>query len=92
MMDTLLQSRSFQALLKVTALLLLLTLAMAWVTEHPAVAGRWLGVLALGLAWAKCVLVADHFMELRHAPVLPRLVVLGWATLVCGGLVMSLFA
>ncbi|WP_296660204.1 cytochrome C oxidase subunit IV family protein [Paraburkholderia sp.] len=90
MMDTPIQSRTFHTLLKVTGVLLLLTVAMAWLTAHPAVAGRWLGVGALALAWGKCVLVADHFMELRHAPMLPRLVVLGWATLVCGGLALSL--
>lgn len=44
--------------------------------------GLWLGVLLL--AALKAWLIADGFMELRHAPRVWRLAVLGWAVMLVG--------
>ncbi|MCJ0973801.1 cytochrome C oxidase subunit IV family protein [Pseudomonas sp. PS1] len=46
----------------------------------------------LAVAAAKAWLITDGFMELRHAPVMWRLLLLGWPVAMAGGilLVMSL--
>lgn len=48
-----------------------------------------LSALAMLLAWLKGVVVAEYFMELRHAPWLLRGVVHAWLLLTCMGLVIS---
>lgn len=73
----------------VTLLLLALTALAAFLAEsHPRLPVG-LGVVAIAMAWIKGWLVAEHFMELRHAPLFLRLLVLGWLSLVCGGLMVA---
>ncbi len=51
-----------------------------------------LPTIALVFAWIKGFLVAEQFMELRHAPWTLRLLVQGWLAIVCAGLLLSLSA
>lgn len=51
--------------------------------------GPWLVAAVLVLAGAKGALVALDFMELRHAPRLWRVVVLGWIALVIAGILAA---
>lgn len=72
--------------LDTVALGLLLATALTWwlgeggVVQHT----RWAVPLVLLMAGAKGAAVAWHFMELRHAPLLWRALVLGWLGLVLG--------
>lgn len=72
----------------VTMALLALTGISAWMAESGARLPVPVGVIALAFAWIKGGLVAEHFMELRHAPWVLRSLVHGWLTVVCGGLLL----
>ncbi len=56
--------------------------------EHGATGTVALAVI-LGLAWIKGQLVISDFMELRHAPLLWRLVVGGWLCVVVAVIVLA---
>ncbi len=66
---------------------LVVTTAITFFAGEFGPAGRWLVVGVLALALLKGSLVALHFMELRHAPTVWRLSVLGWLWLVVLGIV-----
>lgn len=46
------------------------------------------GVMAVALV--KAWLITDGFMELRHAPVLWRLLLLGWPLVMAAGIVLAM--
>ncbi|MFM2324637.1 MAG: hypothetical protein RL244_1516 [Pseudomonadota bacterium] len=73
----------------VTAILLTLTGIAAWLAESGTALPLRLGIVALAMAWIKGFLVAEHFMELRHAPLYLRLFVQLWLALACGGLMLA---
>lgn len=68
--------------------LLLATALTWWLGESGALLhGSWPAIaLVLGIAWVKGSLIALDFMELRHAPWFWRYVVLGWLSVVVGGI------
>lgn len=73
----------------VTAILLTLTGVAAFLAESGIAWPFRLGIVALAMAWIKGFLVAEHFMELRHAPLYLRLFVQLWLALACGGLMLA---
>ena len=75
----------------ITVILLALTGLAAWLAESGTALPLRLGIVALAMAWIKGFLVAEHFMELRHAPLYLRLFVQLWPALACGGLMMALW-
>lgn len=68
--------------------LLLLTAVLARLADTLA-PGPLLLTLALGGAWLKGMLVAEHYMGLRRAPLWLRAAVHGWLLLVCGGILLT---
>ena len=66
---------------RVWLLMLAATLA-TWALGEGGVAGTAAVLLMLGLACLKGVLVILDFMELRHAPLLWRILLLGWLAIV----------
>lgn len=68
--------------------LLLLTAVLARLADTLP-PGPLLLTLALGGAWLKGTLVAEHYMGLRHAPRWLRAAVHGWLLLVCGGILLT---
>lgn len=68
--------------------LLLLTAVLALLADTLA-PGPLLLTLALGGAWLKGTLVAEHYMGLRRAPRWLRAAVHGWLLLVCGGILLT---
>ena len=81
---------SFRSVALVAVLLLVLTSLSTWFATGQVHLPVSVGTAALGFAWIKGWLIADHFMELREAPWLLRGVVLGWLTVVCVGLMWAL--
>lgn len=66
-------------------LFLLLATGITFGLGESGLAGRagWVPVAVMfGLSYAKGMQVILHFMELRHAPLLWRALVVGWLTLV----------
>lgn len=60
------------------------------VGESRLAGGAWLPVAFIfALAWAKSALVILQFMELHRAPLLWRMVLFGWLTLVTGGILLA---
>jgi hypothetical protein len=78
----------------VLALLVLATVASAWLGEGAAAGGRHLDVpttvAVLVLAAVKGSLIALDYMELLRAPALWRRVVMGWLVVVLG--IMAMFS
>ena len=73
-------------------LLLVAATAASWLlgTEQlfgvTAEAVRASGISVLLLAFAKVRLVVRYFMEVRHAPLMLKLILDGWIVIVCGTL------
>lgn len=81
---------SFLTIDRVGIALVVATLVTFTVGESGLAGGNWLPVLFIfALAWGKSALVILHFMELRRAPLLWRLLLLGWLTLVTGGILLA---
>jgi caa(3)-type oxidase subunit IV len=66
---------------RVWLVMLAATLA-TWALGEGGASGTWSVLVMLALACAKGVLVILDFMELRHAPVLWRILLLGWLSLI----------
>ncbi len=49
-----------------------------------------LGGAVLVIALAKAWLITDGFMELRHAPLMWRLLLLGWPIAMAGGILLAM--
>ena len=77
-------------LLIVTAILLGFTGFAAWLSQTNLPLPVPLGIIALSLAWIKGALVAEQFMELRHAPWLLRGMMHAWLAVICVSLILSL--
>lgn len=76
--------------------LLLCWLGLALLTTLTVVLGNSGSTLALaagvlGLALIKAWLITDGFMELRHAPLPWRLLLLGWPLAMAAGILLALF-
>ena len=76
---------------RIWVILLMATATTYWLGES-ALPGR-LGMapvlLMLGMAFVKAMLVIYDFMELRHAPRLWRLLLIGWLVFVTGLIVLA---
>lgn len=79
------------ALTRIWLLLLALTGASYWIGESGASGrGLMLPMLALfAFTFVKGLLVSLDFLELRHAPMLWRWLVVGWLALVLGLIVLA---
>lgn len=76
---------------RIFALLLAATAVTFWLGESGmAASAGWVPVLLMfGLAATKAFWVIYDFMEVRHAPVLWKRLLLGWLTLVVGGILLA---
>lgn len=70
-------------------LMLVLGTGLTFIAGESGHSGDLLVVAVLALALLKGSLVAQHFMELRHAPAIWRRGVLGWLWLVVLGIVWA---
>ena len=70
-------------------LLMLAATATTWALGEGGAGGRGAMLIMLALAFVKGVLVIDDFMELRHAPLLWRVLLIGWLGLVTALIVLS---
>lgn len=75
--------------------LLLCWLALAVLTSLTVVLGNSgstpaLAAGVLGLALVKAWLITDGFMELRHAPMLWRVLLLGWPLVMGAGILLAM--
>ncbi|MGQ0844588.1 MAG: cytochrome C oxidase subunit IV family protein [Sporichthyaceae bacterium] len=75
----------------VWAAMIVATVASAWLgDDHGPRRAASVGILIL--AFGKCWLVAEHFMDTRRAPTVLRLLVAGWALAVATTLVAMYLA
>lgn len=70
--------------------LLLVALSLTSVQLGSSGASLLLAALVLLTALAKAWLISDGFMELRHAPILWRVLLCGWALVMALGIFLSL--
>ena len=68
------------------AVLSTLTVLLGSAGSTPALAAA-----VLGLALIKAWLITDGFMELRHAPLSWRLLLLGWPLVLAAGILLAVF-
>ncbi|MDE2599874.1 MAG: cytochrome C oxidase subunit IV family protein [Rhodocyclaceae bacterium] len=69
-------------------LVMLAATLTTWALGSSGATGTWAVLVMLGLACLKGVLVILDFMELRHAPLLWRILLLGWLTLIAALIVL----
>lgn len=76
---------------RIWVILLMATATTYWLGEssHPGRLGMAPVLLMLGMAFVKAMLVIYDFMELRHAPRLWRLLLVGWLVLVSALIVLA---
>ena len=75
---------------RIYVFLLLATAVTFWLGESGATGGTWLPILVMfGLAATKAFWVIYDFMEVRHAPVLWKRLLLGWLSLVVLGILLA---
>lgn len=68
-------------------LLVVATLASAWLAEHHAIAGQLTAAAVMIVAWLKGRAIVLYFMELRNAPLAWRLAFELWCLLATGVIV-----
>jgi caa(3)-type oxidase subunit IV len=69
-------------------LLMLAATLITWALGGSGATGSWAVLVMLGLAWFKGALVILDFMELRRAPLLWRILLLGWLSLITALIVL----
>ena len=69
-------------------LIMLAATLTTWILGSGGASGTWAVLVMLTLAWVKGVLVILDFMELRHAPLLWRILLLGWLSLITALIVL----
>jgi caa(3)-type oxidase subunit IV len=69
-------------------LVMLAATLTTWALGEGGASGTWSVLAMLALACVKGVLVILDFMELRHAPLLWRILLLGWLSLVTALIVL----
>lgn len=70
-------------------LIMLFATLTTWGLGEGGAGGRLAMLTMLAMAFIKGVLVIDDFMELRHAPLLWRVLLIGWLGLVTALIVLS---